>query len=92
MIFNHDDPFKLIAVVAPITTSLGIWMFCRMDSERITGYFYLAVVYAVIIVAAPRESGFDLFAVQSSSSLILGGILLSKTLNPFEFFVNKIFF
>jgi signal transduction histidine kinase/ActR/RegA family two-component response regulator len=74
--FYHGEPYRLLAIVGPISTTMAIFIFCRTDSERSTAYFSLFVVYSALYLSVMQRTAFDIFTLHYTSYLILGGLIL----------------
>lgn len=78
--FYHGEPYRLLAIVGPISTTMAIFIFCRTDSERSTAYFSLFVVYSALYLSVMQRTAFDIFTLHYTSYLILGGLILGMIL------------
>jgi signal transduction histidine kinase/ActR/RegA family two-component response regulator len=57
----------------------AIFLFCRTDSELLTGCYALSFLYALISVPTLRGAvGFEIFAVRSSTFIVYSGLVLGK--------------
>lgn len=75
---TDTSSYRFLSLLAPFSTLLAIYIFCRTDSERKTGYFALGIVYATICVSVSTFGNFETFAARSSIFIVFGGLVLGK--------------
>jgi signal transduction histidine kinase len=87
---TDTSSYRFLSLLAPFSTLLAIYIFCRTDSERKTGYFALGIVYATICVSVSTFGNFETFAARSSIFIVFGGLVLGNEGVLFTFIANTL--